>query len=38
MKLFLDTASLEAFLKDWEKARKPLGEISETAGVRKGGR
>jgi hypothetical protein len=28
----------EAFLKDWEKARETLGEISKTAGARKGGR
>lgn len=34
----LTDRGLEAFLKDWEKARETLGEISETAGARKGGR
>jgi transaldolase len=34
----LTDRGLEAFLKDWEKARETLGEISETAGARKVGR
>lgn len=34
----LTDRGLDAFLKDWEKARETLGEISETAGARKGGR
>jgi transaldolase len=34
----LTDRGLDAFLKDWEKARESLGEISETAGARKGGR
>jgi transaldolase len=34
----LTDRGLEAFLKDWEKARETLGEISETAVARKGGR
>ena len=31
----LTDRGLEAFLKDWEKARETLGEISETSGARK---
>jgi hypothetical protein len=27
MKIFLDTANLEGFLKDWENAREPLRDI-----------
>ncbi len=34
----LTDRGLEAFLKDWEKARETLGDFSETAVARKGGR
>jgi transaldolase len=34
----LTDRGLDAFLKDWEKARETLGEITETAVSRKGGR
>jgi transaldolase len=34
----LTDRGLEAFLKDWEKARETLGDITETAVARKGGR
>lgn len=34
----LTDRGLDAFLKDWEKARETLGDISETAVARKGGR
>jgi transaldolase len=34
----LTDRGLEGFLKDWEKAREALGEITEPAGARKGGR
>jgi len=34
----LTDRGLDAFLKDWGKARETLGDISETAGARKGGR
>ncbi len=34
----LTDRGLEAFLKDWEKAREILGDITETAVARKGGR
>jgi len=34
----LTDRGLESFLKDWEKARDTLGEISEPIGARKGGR
>src|SRR5579862_7428163 len=34
----LTDRGLESFLKDWEKARDTLGEISEPVGARKGGR
>ena len=34
----LTDRGLEAFLKDWEKARETLGDISETAVARKSGR
>src|SRR5271169_2490397 len=34
----LTDRGLESFLKDWEKARDTLGEISEPVGSRKGGR
>ena len=34
----LTDRGLESFLKDWEKARDMLGEISEPVGSRKGGR
>jgi transaldolase len=33
----LTDRGLEAFLKDWEKARAVLGDITEPAGVRKSG-
>jgi transaldolase len=34
----LTDRGLESFLKDWEKARQSLGEISEPAGARRGSR
>jgi transaldolase len=34
----LTDRGLEAFLKDWDKARETLGDITEAAGARKGGR
>ena len=34
----LTDRGLESFLKDWEKARDTLGDISEPVGARKGGR
>src|SRR5208282_3324844 len=34
----LTDRGLETFLKDWEKARETLGDITETAVARKGGR
>src|SRR5215467_12424769 len=34
----LTDRGLESFLKDWEKARDTLGDISEPIGARKGGR